>query len=480
MPVILYARVSTNEQAEKELSIPAQLRALERYVHERGWYVAATYQDIGSGRSLKERPGLMAATRHACEDSVVDTLVVHRVDRLARNTYDYLTLKWKLRKHGVRLVSVVERFESNAMGDFLEHIMAAQAEFYSANLSLEVKKGMEERLRRGKWLGMLPIGYCKRGDTATLDPKSAPAVRLAFERWATGTVTCEQLARELHEVGLAKRDGTPLRPGGVSQVLKNPFYRGLIVVNGKIYPGMHPPIVAPQLFERCEAVFQQKRSGGRPQRRLRFLLARLVSCPRCASTLVGERTTKPRTGKEYFYYRCHGRGCGFSAHAGELEQDVVDHLRSVRVAELLVPTLRRGVSRARRQRAASEADRVRDLRAERRRIDAQLKDLAASYALARIHDETYDIQRAELTHALRATEHLLAHVDLDRAHGEDEPRTLAVAESLNTWLDSPDVVTRRQAVAALVKRIALVGTAVQIELAEPWRDLLAGKVRTSS
>jgi len=263
-------------------------------------------------------------------------------------------------------------------------------------------------------------------------------------------------------------------------VLKNPFYRGLIVVNGKIYPGMHPPIVAPQLFERCEAVFQQKRSGGRPQRRLRFLLARLVSCPRCASTLVGERTTKPRTGKEYFYYRCHGRGCGFSAHAGELEQDVVDHLRSVRVAELLVPTLRRGVSRARRQRAASEADRVRDLRAERRRIDAQLKDLAASYALARIHDETYDIQRAELTHALRATEHLLAHVDLDRAHGEDEPRTLAVAESLNTWLDSPDVVTRRQAVAALVKRIALVGTAVQIELAEPWRDLLAGKVRTSS
>ena len=227
MPVILYARVSTVDQAERELSIPAQLRALEHYAHERGWSVAATHQDVGSGRSLKERPGLMAATRHARQDSSVDALVVHRVDRLARNTFDYLTLKWKLRKHGVRLVSVVERFESNAMGEFLEHIMAAQAEFYSANLSLEVKKGMEERLRRGKWCGTLPAGYCKRGDVAVLDPSRAPAIKKAFERWATGTVTCRQLAVELHADGLAQRSGHPLRPGGIAQILKNPFYKAL-------------------------------------------------------------------------------------------------------------------------------------------------------------------------------------------------------------------------------------------------------------
>jgi site-specific DNA recombinase len=105
MSVILYARVSTGEQAERDLSIPAQFRALRKLAADRGWAIAAEYQDVGTARGLKERPGLMAAIRMASENKLIEAVLVHRVDRLARNVYSYLTLKTKLRQAGVRIVS---------------------------------------------------------------------------------------------------------------------------------------------------------------------------------------------------------------------------------------------------------------------------------------------------------------------------------------------------------------------------------------
>src|SRR3989338_4737885 len=113
MSVLLYARVSTGSQAKKELSIPAQIRAMRREHSD----VSAVYQDVSSGCSLKNRPGLLAAMRHASRDKHVTALVVHKVDRLARNTYQYLTIKGKLRLYGVNIVSVVEHFEDSPMGE---------------------------------------------------------------------------------------------------------------------------------------------------------------------------------------------------------------------------------------------------------------------------------------------------------------------------------------------------------------------------
>jgi len=94
MSVILYARVSTGDQAEKDLSIPAQLRACRQLAKSEGWLIAGEYQDVSSGRSFCDRPGLTAAIKQAVKSGDVKALVVHRLDRLARNLYDHLVIKW--------------------------------------------------------------------------------------------------------------------------------------------------------------------------------------------------------------------------------------------------------------------------------------------------------------------------------------------------------------------------------------------------
>jgi DNA invertase Pin-like site-specific DNA recombinase len=75
--------------------------------------VPAEFQDVQTSRNLKERPGLMAAVRIASENKLFETVLVYRVDLLARNVSSYPTLKTKLRQAGVRIVSYVEHFAAN-------------------------------------------------------------------------------------------------------------------------------------------------------------------------------------------------------------------------------------------------------------------------------------------------------------------------------------------------------------------------------
>lgn len=119
MHIILYARVFTGTQAE--LSIPAQLRLMRKHAENQGWIVGGEYQDTHTGTSPDGRPGLMAALRHAHSDKIVGGLLVHKLDRLSRNAFNYLILKGKLRSYGKRIFSVIETIEDNLMGEFLEH-----------------------------------------------------------------------------------------------------------------------------------------------------------------------------------------------------------------------------------------------------------------------------------------------------------------------------------------------------------------------
>jgi site-specific DNA recombinase len=73
-------------------------------------------------------------------------MLVHKIDRLARNVADHAMIQIVLRRSGVRLASVVENLDDSVSGHLVEHVMAAIAEFHSSNLSEETKKGM--RLRK--------------------------------------------------------------------------------------------------------------------------------------------------------------------------------------------------------------------------------------------------------------------------------------------------------------------------------------------
>jgi site-specific DNA recombinase len=319
MPAILYARVSTADQAERDLSIPAQLKLMHHYAMINRIEIAAEFSDVASGRTLKDRPGLMAALEMCKKRNRITTIIVHKVDRLSRNTLDYLLLRHKLKEHGVDVVSLVEHFEETPVGDLLEHIMASLAEFYSANLSLEAKKGLQERFDRGLWTNLAPPGYVNTPNGVEFDSVRAPHIKELFVRWATGMTTTRELEEYLAENKVIGKQGARMSGRHICAILKNPFYTGLMVTTMGAKQGIHPPLISKELFVRCQEVFRLKHTGGQPRHKLDFLLAGKLKCPTCGKSMTGERHIKKKTGKVYRYYRCHTKGCHQNISAAKAE-----------------------------------------------------------------------------------------------------------------------------------------------------------------
>ena len=145
---VIYVRVSSREQAEGGYSIGAQLEACRRFVSDKGWTVEDEFTELGESARTVNRPAFKAMAAMLDDHSGITHLVVHKIDRLARNLADYAAVKARLQKLGIRLVSVTEGMEEGPSGRLVEGIMAAIAEFYSDNLGQEVRKGMQQKVHR--------------------------------------------------------------------------------------------------------------------------------------------------------------------------------------------------------------------------------------------------------------------------------------------------------------------------------------------
>lgn len=195
---VIYLRVSTKEQAEHGLgeegfSIPAQREACVRHVADKAWTVVDEYSDRGESARTADRPQLQAMLARVGEDADVDAIVAHKVDRLARNLEDHVAIRAVLRKRGVALVSVTENLEETASGRLVEGIHALMAEFYSANLASEIRKGMGQKAKMGGWPHAAPLGYRNVRESIAgravahivVDEERAPFITAAFELYAT-------------------------------------------------------------------------------------------------------------------------------------------------------------------------------------------------------------------------------------------------------------------------------------------------------
>ncbi|MHB1262151.1 MAG: recombinase family protein [Thermoplasmatota archaeon] len=251
--VALYTRVSTEDQAKEGFSLDAQLERLRYYAKAQGWTVAGEYIDEGhSGRTTK-RPQY---TRMMAEIEGWDTLLVLKMDRIHRNSRNFMAMMDHLRKKGREFASVTESLDtSTAMGRFVMDIIQRIAQLESDQIGERTFTGMEEKARQGGGsLGKpAPFGY--RYLEGTLAPVSteAPIVAELFRRFAAGA-SKQDLASWLNAQGLrGRRTGAAWTYRSVDNVLRNPSYAGALGWEGRLQRRSHPAIVDEALFEAVQA-----------------------------------------------------------------------------------------------------------------------------------------------------------------------------------------------------------------------------------
>lgn len=397
----IYLRVSTVAQATRGrepegYSIPAQREACQAKAAELDAEVVAEYVDRGESAKTADRPELKALLTRLEEKRDLDYVIVHKVDRLARNRYDDATITYALHEAEVELVSVTENIDRTPVGSFMHAIVAANAEFYSANLAAEAKKGLVQKAKTGGTPHRAPLGYLNvrkliEGQeirTVEVDPERAPHVRWAFAAYASGAYTLDTLLAALTERGLRTRPtmtraALPLSRSRLATTLQNPYYVGIVRYAGVEYQGRHEPLIDRDTFR------QGKGGTGYPQQRHREgpkappLPEGSLFCGRCGSRM--SLTYAQGNGGRYAYFYCIGRKQGTGCKQPHVAVDLIETAVERTYDEVMLP--RKQAERIRtklgkamsgmREQATAEATR------QRRRLATLSKEREAAARLLR-------------------------------------------------------------------------------------------------
>lgn len=267
MQAALYARVSSEEQVEG-YSLDAQRRAFNALVQGRGWTAYREYIEGGKSAhtdDINKRP----VFKEAIDDALAkkyDVLVVHKIDRFARKLKVTLEYFEKLGKAGIGFVSIENQIDyTTSMGKLMLVMQGGLAEFYSDNLSQEVKKGLGERKAQGLYCGSLPFGAMKGEDGVPVpDPATFSGLQATFEQAAQGK-TDREIAQYLNAQGhrtAGPKGNKPFANSSVRGILTNRFYIGYLPDGkGGHVQAKHKPFIEQGIWDAAQDTRRRNRTS---------------------------------------------------------------------------------------------------------------------------------------------------------------------------------------------------------------------------
>ena len=302
MKAVIYARYSSDNQREE--SIEGQIRECTAFAEKNGITILHHYIDRAFSAKTDNRPEFQNMIKDSGK-RLFDMIIVWKLDRFARNRYDSARYKTALKKNGVKVVSATEVISDGAEGIILESVLEGYAEYYSADLSEKVVRGMTENALKSKYNGgTLPIGYQIDSDQCfQLDPLTAPFVREAFQRYDEGA-TMTQIRDWLNEQGVKNTRGQKMTYNSIQHLLNNRRYIGEYTYRDIVVPDGIPAIVPQDLFDRVQKkLAKNKKAPARHKAEDDYLLTTKLFCGYCGAYLCGESGTS-HTGNVHHYYKC--------------------------------------------------------------------------------------------------------------------------------------------------------------------------------
>lgn len=301
MNAVIYARYSSHGQTEQ--SIEGQLRDNYAWAKQQGVTVVGEYIDRALTGTKDQRPDFQRMIEDAAKNQF-ELVIVWKLDRFARNRYDSAIYKAKLKKFGIKVVSVKENITDSPEGIILEGLLESMAEYYSANLSQNIRRGQRESIAKGTFCGgPVPYGYKLVDKKLVIDDKTAPIIRYVFDQYAQG-VPKKDIINELNNRGIRNKNGKPLTYTAFQRALPNPAYIGEFTYKGEVVPGLAEPLIDKEIFQKVQDRLKLiARAPAANKAKIEYLLQGKAYCGHCGAPMVGE-SGRSQNKETYYYYAC--------------------------------------------------------------------------------------------------------------------------------------------------------------------------------
>lgn len=375
--VALYLRYSSERQSEQ--SIEGQLRDCIAYCKHKGYCIKAVYVDRATSarKDIEKRlhfQQMMNDSKHRWWDLVI----VWKLDRFSRNREDSAVYKMRLRKNGVRVESATEAISNTPEGIILESVLEGIAEYYSADLSQKITRGLRESALKGQCIGgHIPLGYKLEDHKFIINPATAHIVKEAFTLYAGGESIAD-ICREFNAKGYRTAKGTEFNRSSFKAMFKNQRYLGVYTYKDISIEGAIPAIIDRDLFEAVQIRLQLTATApARGKAKVDYLLSGKIFCGHCGTSMIGE-SGKSKTGTIYHYYTCATRKKSRGCDKRPVRKEWIETIVAQNALSLLTDDLIEEIANtafAQSQEEMQETTILPELNAKRKELEASMRNI---------------------------------------------------------------------------------------------------------
>ncbi len=317
---VIYARYSSDSQSEQ--SIEGQLRVCEEYAQRNNILILNTYIDRAMTGTNDNRPDFQRMIKESARREW-DFVIVYKLDRFSRNKYESTIHKKTLKNNGVTLLSAMENIPDTPEGIILESLLEGMNQYFSAELSQKVRRGMKETRLKGNFTGgYLIYGYNVENRKVVINKNQAEVVRFIFEQYSLG-VYVKDIIKSLTAKGIYNH-GKPFARNTVYNILKSEKYSGIYRHDGEVFENIYPQIVPTEIYERVRSKIDGNKYGKRSVEVV-YLLRQKMKCGYCGMPISAETGTS-KNGQVKRYYKCSGRKRGSDCNKSVIRKDLLENL----------------------------------------------------------------------------------------------------------------------------------------------------------
>ena len=298
---VIYARYSSDSQTEQ--SIEGQLRVCQQFAKNNDILVVDTYIDRAMTGTNDLRPDFQRMIKDSNKRQW-DYVLVYKLDRFSRNKYETTIHKHTLNNNGVKVLSAMENIPDTPEGIILESLLEGMNQYYSAELSQKVHRGLNESYLKGQFTGGLQLyGYDVVDKKNVINENEAEIVKEIFNKYAKG-FTALSIVKDLKNRGIRTKKGIYMTTSMIYRSLKNTKYIGKTIHGDKVYTNIYPAIIDEATWQKVQSIIAiNKHSPGRKKEIFDFILSGKLVCGYCKHLMIGESGTC-RNGDKHYYYNC--------------------------------------------------------------------------------------------------------------------------------------------------------------------------------
>lgn len=407
---VIYARYSSDKQSEQ--SIEGQLYDCYNYAKANDITVIGEYIDRAMTGRNDDRPDFQRMIKDSAKHTF-ELVLVWKLDRFARSTEDAAYNRGKLKKNGVRLLSIKEDFGDSSAGDLMMHVMESFNEFYSADLREKTIRGMHQSaLKCQSTGGQIPIGYKIEGKKYVIDEATRFIPETVFRMYAEGN-RLSDIARYLNEKGYRTRMGHKFTTGSFYTMLSNEKYIGVYKYGDVRIEGGYEAMIDPVMFDAVQKkLVENKKRAPKLSERENFFLTGKLFCGHCCEPMNG-MSGNSTTGK-HLYYRCNGvrkhSGCDKRTERKEaLENEIIGAIQRAFANEDPEELTRKIIEAY--QKGSRSADQIKAMKSELQKLTNKINNVVNAIAEMGGNETLYtqlrqlSEQKEQLESDIRIAEH---------------------------------------------------------------------------